>query len=189
MTLFHMFDASQPPEHAPAGFAAVAGYLGGNTPHVWTLDEWNRFPDLRKLPIWVKDGDGYHAGEVAGESAAMAAHRLGWRSFADHRRAIACDMETSTDASFVHGFNDAVRDAGYVTFPYGSASSITGLPPCAGYWVARWDHSATLEAIPHTVLHQYAADVAVPGVDKVVDLSVGSPAAWERLGRGPRHGV
>jgi hypothetical protein len=50
-----MFDARVPPASAPAGYRAVAGYIGGDTPHVWTDDEWKRFGSLPKLPIWVAD--------------------------------------------------------------------------------------------------------------------------------------
>ena len=49
-----MFDASTPPSSAPPGYHAVAGYIGGDTPHVWTDAEWKRFGRLRKLPIWVR---------------------------------------------------------------------------------------------------------------------------------------
>ncbi len=49
-----MFDASVPPASAPAGYRAVAGYIGGDTPHVWTKAEWRRFDQLPKLPIWVR---------------------------------------------------------------------------------------------------------------------------------------
>lgn len=34
--LFKMFDAAYPPATAPAGCSIAAGYIGGNTPHVWT---------------------------------------------------------------------------------------------------------------------------------------------------------
>src|SRR5258706_15218366 len=47
-----MFDASVPPASAPAGYRAVAGYIGGDTPHVWTKAEWRRFDQLPQLPIW-----------------------------------------------------------------------------------------------------------------------------------------
>jgi hypothetical protein len=43
-----MFDASTPPASAPPGYRAVAGYIGGDTPHVWTGAEWRRFGKLRK---------------------------------------------------------------------------------------------------------------------------------------------
>src|SRR5260221_11947368 len=49
-----MFDASVPPASAPAGYRAVAGYIGGDTPHVWTKAEWRRFHQLPQLPIWVR---------------------------------------------------------------------------------------------------------------------------------------
>src|SRR5258707_6133543 len=49
-----MFDASVPPASAPAGYRAVAGYIGGDTPHVWTEAEWRRFAQLHQLPIWVR---------------------------------------------------------------------------------------------------------------------------------------
>jgi hypothetical protein len=68
-----MFDARVRPASAPAGYRAVAGYIGGDTPHVWTDAEWKRFGSLPKLPIWVRSDPA----EVRAEPDAFGAlHRI-----------------------------------------------------------------------------------------------------------------
>jgi hypothetical protein len=70
-----MFDARVPPASAPAGYRAVAGYIGGDTPHVWTDAEWKRFGSLPKLPIWVRS-DPAEVADYAGNGPFMYPHRL-----------------------------------------------------------------------------------------------------------------
>jgi hypothetical protein len=54
MTARWMYDAAFPPVRPPRWYA-VAGYIGGDTPHVWTADEWHAQPAGRRLPIWTAD--------------------------------------------------------------------------------------------------------------------------------------
>src|SRR6202030_1784840 len=77
MSLHRMFDAAYPPQRPYPGCQAVAGYIGGNTPHVWTRDEWRRFGGLVQFPIWT----GYAEADPAGHGQQCAAlmHDLGWR--------------------------------------------------------------------------------------------------------------
>jgi hypothetical protein len=185
MTLYHMFDAAFPPPTAYPGTQAAAGYIGGNTPHIWTLEEWLRFRHMRQLPIWVADLGADPA--ASGRFAAQAARGLGWKPFAAVRRAIVADMETSADGSWVNHFAEAVAAHGFVTWVYGSLSSVLRDPARDGYWVASWDGVPDVEPIPHVVAHQYAPNVPWEGGE--VDLSVLAPEAWERLGRGPRRHV
>lgn len=180
MTIARMFDASVPPAEPYPGCSAVAGYIGGATPHVWTLEEWKRFGHLRQLPIWVYGAPGQAFGQ--GVAAAKAAMALGWRAHAEHRRAIVLDMETSTDAEFVAAFARALHATGFSCWVYGSASTIHSLPDPDGEWIADWDQVPDLMS---AVAHQYAPDV--PWQGGVVDLSVISVAALVHLGRGPRR--
>src|SRR6266498_2611689 len=57
MALRRMFDAAYPPT-SPPNWEAVAFYLGGNTPHVWTDSEIERQPARWRLPIFVRSHDG-----------------------------------------------------------------------------------------------------------------------------------
>jgi hypothetical protein len=183
VTLYQMFDAAFPPANPFPGCHAVAGYIGGNTPHVWTLEEWQRFGRLRQLPIWVaspSEGPGTQA-----MNAAAAAISLGWRPHLEHRRAIVLDMETSTDAAFVTAFADELHHDGFSCWPYGSASTIYSDPSADGYWVADWDLVATLEQFPKIMAHQFQAEI--PLGQTTVDLSVLSGEGLLHLGRGPRH--
>ena len=74
-----MWDASTPPAVLPPGFDAAAGYIGGDTPHVWTGAEWMRLGSLPKLPIWVQSGpQAVHAEAEAG-AALRQLYRIGAR--------------------------------------------------------------------------------------------------------------
>ena len=189
MTLQRMFDASTPPAEPYPGCAAVAGYIGGNTPHVWTLAEWQRFGELRQLPIWVY-GQGSTSAVGEGFTAADRAVKLGWKpdlpaGTLKHRRVIVLDMETDIDAPFVRGFAAEVHRQGFGCWVYGSKATVYSDPHVDGYWVALWDGKASLEALPDAVAHQFAAEV--PWGGGAVDLSVVSGAGLAHLGRGPRR--
>ena len=186
MALFRMFDASVPPDKPYPACQAAGGYIGGNTPHVWTLDEWLRFRHLRQLPIWTADfTPGAPSPAEQGHLAARAAVALGWRAHAPHRRVIVIDMETSEDGAMITGFTGACHEDGFVVWPYGSKSSIYADPSADGLWVAAWDDIAGLENMADIMAHQYAADIPFGGTQ--IDLSVMSGEAYARLGRGPRH--
>ena len=183
MTLHRMFDASVPPQKPYPGCAAVAGYIGGATPHVWTVAEWQRFAAFRQLPIWVKDTSATAANQAT--EAAREAVKLGWRPHATHRRWIVLDMETSADVTFVSHFAVTLHTDGFGCLVYGSSSSVFGNPHADGYWVARWDDIPTLENFPNIKAHQYINDQPWDGT--VVDLSVLPDDALLHLGRGPRR--
>ena len=180
--LYHMFDAAFPPLKPYPGCQGVAGYLGGNTPHVWTLDEWLRFKHLRQLGIWVADLAA--SAVTSGKAAADAARQLGWTPHAKTPRAIVLDLEMAVDANWVNAYAGAVRQAGYWTWVYGSQSTVLENPARAGYWIASWNGVPALEPLPHVVAHQYSANVSWAG--GAVDLSVVSGAAWPHMGFGPR---
>jgi hypothetical protein len=188
MTLYRMFDASRPPAEPFPGCYAVAGYIGGNTPHVWTLAEWQRFGHLRQLPIWVADlrPTGLSAYGQA-HAAVSAAEDLGWAPNRHERRAIGLDLETAEVPDFVAVFAEVLHLAGFSCWPYGSAAFLFANPTEDGYWVAEYPGPGPVIRYPgeDVVAHQYAADVAWR--DGAVDLSVISGAGLEHLGRGPRR--
>ena len=168
MGLYRMFDAAYPPASAPPGCQAVAGYIGGNTPHPWGVDEWLRFAGLVQFPIWV----GYlDADPVAdGQAAVAAMHELGWAAGRPNRRAVILDEETQVDAAWVDAFAAVVWNAGYQTFMYGSLATILRDPPKEGYLVADWTGVPALPPYANVVGCQYLANVPWEGT--AIDLSV-----------------
>jgi hypothetical protein len=127
-----MGDASTP-NPALAPFDAVAGYIGGDTPHVWTFAEWREFAAKPKLPIWVRSNPGPGGQGTAEALAALGQlHRIGARPGC----AVALDLETAVDPGYVNGFHSVLSFFGYLTWVYGSRSTVFGNPVCDGYWVA-----------------------------------------------------
>jgi len=110
----------------------VAGYLGGDTPHIWTDAEWKRFGSLRKLPIWVRSDPG----AVNAEADAFAALEGLYGLRVSRGTTIALDLETAVDSGYVNTFHGVMRWAGFYVWVYGSASTVFGNPEADGYWVA-----------------------------------------------------
>lgn len=179
-----MFDASVPPSSAYPGSAAVAGYLGGNTPHVWTPEEWQRFAGLRQFGIWV----GYLEADPLGHAtdAAAAMSRLGWAPNRPARRAVLLDFETEIDAAWINAFAGEIWHAGYETLVYGSESTIIDNPGKEGRWIALYDNTPDIPDVPEAIGHQYRANV--PWGNTQVDLSVITDEMLVHGGLGPRHG-
>lgn len=183
------YDASRPPTEPYPGAVGAMGYLGGNTPHVWTLDEWLTVQKLAQWPIWV----GYLENDPVSHAAqaADAAHARGWAPNARQRRAILLDFETETDPAWVDAFAAVAWDRGYETMIYGSAAFIEGNPVKEGRWIALYNGQQTIPSIPGAVGHQYKADVPFghdqEGQPTSVDLSVVTGTMLAHAGRGPRH--
>ena len=185
--MFRSFDASTPPQTAPPGCQAVCGYLGGDTPHVWTLEEWQRFAHLRQAGIWV-----YAQGSsprLAGELAAQSARSLGWAPNHSPSRVIWLDMELANDPAWQIQFTSAVFSGGFSTGTYRSLSSLEagGDPHSIGEWIAEWNGIPAVEPIPRVVGHQYLANQ--PWEHTEVDYSVFDQDMWRRFGVGPRKEV
>lgn len=152
-----MYDAAWPPGHPPA-WPVVAGYLGGDTPHVWSAAEWDHQPARYRLPIWVRDNPG--AASVSADSAAAvtACHKLG----VPRGATIALDFETAVNAAYVTAFDHVLTAAGYGVMLYGSLSTVRQNPaPSRGYWVADW--TGTPHLVSGAAATQYAGSKAVGG--------------------------
>lgn len=186
MTLTLAFDAAFPPLNAYPNAGAVLGYLGGNTPHVWTPDEWRRFQNLKQMGIWV----GYQESDPVGHGndAASAALSLGWTPNGNGatRRGIVLDFETEIDPSWVKSYADTVNSRGFDTFVYGSESFVLQNPVRSGRWIALYNDQPNIPGDPGAVAHQYEADVPWNGTQ--VDLSVVSSDFLLHFGYGPRKG-
>jgi hypothetical protein len=178
------FDAAFPPGKPYPGSKVVCGYIGGNTPHIWTLDEWHRFADLTQFPIWVGYND--RDPEADARTAVSRMEELGWtKGLVNNTRAVILDFETEINPEWVDDFAVIVRANGYQTMPYGSESTILQDPVRAGRWIALYDERADIPADPGAVAHQYKANVPWNGT--AVDLSVWSAEGVLHGGTGPRH--
>src|SRR5215469_17737441 len=185
MTLYKCFDAAFPPQSAPPGAQAVLGYIGrpGQTPHVWTLAEWQRFGHLRQYPAWVPDFGNDPDREAV--EAVLAALNLGWAPHQQYPRAIVCDAETTQNPDWYARWAARIDSEGFTSVEYGSLSTIDG-NHAKDEWVASWDGLAVLPAWQDADAKQYQAGAAWEGVR--VDLSVIDQWLWDRGGQGPRHG-
>ena len=185
MGLYRMFDAAYPPVQPFPGCQAVAGYIGGNTPHVWTLAEWQRFAGLVQFPIWT----GYQRtnGAADGQAAAQLMHQLGWNPGSPYRRAVILDMEDEPNGAYGDGFGSAVWAAGYQTFVYEDLARLLagGNPPKEGYLVADWTNVPSIPPYDNVVGCQYAGNV--PWEGGAVDLSVITDQMLAHGGTGGRH--
>jgi hypothetical protein len=177
--LYKVFDAAFPPAAAPPGAQAVLGYLGreGQTPHVWTLPEWQRFGHLRQFPAWVPDFTRDPGAEA--DSAANAAMALGWAPHQSLPRAIVIDMETSVRRAWYAAIAARIGFRGFTPVAYGSLSTIFG-NAASNNWVAAWDGIPVEQPGQDINGTQYAAGGAV-------DWSVIDSWLWDRAGEGPRH--
>jgi hypothetical protein len=145
-----MYDAAYPPSSPPA-WEAVAGYIGGNTPHVWTDAQWRAQPARWRLPIFTRSHGGDPSADAHAAVSWMTAHHVPKGS------CVALDYETRVDASYLRAFDAVVVRAGWRAIVYGSRSSVLSNPkPSGGYWVADWTGSPFL--YPGSAATQYASD-------------------------------
>ncbi len=138
MTLRRMFDSAYPPT-SPPKWEAVAGYIGGNTPHVWTDQEWAAQPARWRLPIFVRSHDGDPLADAHASIVWLVRHEV------PRGVTLALDYETRVDAAYLAAFDRAVTDAGWRVMVYGSRDFVLRNPkPSGGYWVAEWTGSPHL---------------------------------------------
>lgn len=157
MTTSQMYDAAWPPGHPPA-WPVAAGYLGGDTPHVWTLSEWEHQPARYRLPIWVRDNPGAVSAATDSAAAVSAAHKLG----VPHGATIALDFETAVNSAYVLAFDKVLQAAGYGVILYGSLSTVRQNPePSRGYWIADW--TGTPHLVSGSAATQYAGSKSTGG--------------------------
>jgi hypothetical protein len=177
--LYKVFDAAVPPATAPPGAQAVLGYIGrpGQTPHVWTLPEWQRFGRLRQFPCWVPDLTA--PGNIEADAAIEAAMMLGWAPGQPNPRAIVCDLETHEVPAWYNSWAAGIIDRGFTPVAYGSLSAVLA-NAADDVWAADWNDVPRLQ--PGQTIHgtQYVAGGAV-------DWSVIDSWLWDRGGEGPRH--
>lgn len=158
-----MQDSSTPVKFQP-GMKAVAGYIGGDTPHVWTPLEWERYKGIPKLPIFVRSTPGTVAeGRDDGWIAVQQLFALG----VPKGKAVAYDKETDISPAQVLGFRLVVEWAGYRVWVYGSRDFVFR-NPSRNYWPADYTN------VPHWPTRnsracQYSGNVSTP--DGAIDIS------------------
>lgn len=132
-----MADASNPEalKAVAAGASIIAGYIGGDTPHVWSESDWRRseFRTLKKLPIFVRS-------QVVGETGGLAD---GWTALqtlynlgVPKNTYVVYDRETNTDKEATTAFGNVITWGGYLAMTYGSRDNLFSHPGLNGYWVA-----------------------------------------------------
>lgn len=184
--LYKIFDAAYPPPSAPPGAEGVLGYVGarGETPHIWTPDEWQRFSHLRQFPCWVPDTTANPAKDAA--AAIDAVRALGWAVMSGgEERAIILDGETGEFAAWYESWANEVLADGFYPVAYGSLHYVDG-QFAGSVWAADWDGIPELAAGETVGGTQYSAGVTWEGTK--IDLSVISTAMFVRGGIGPRKG-
>lgn len=112
----------------------LAFYIGGNTPHVWTIDELNRSTRRYRLPTYVRSYPGVNP-HVDSGSALTRLSQIG----APKGISTALDVETMVNPPYVSAYGADLHNAGYRVLVYGSLSVVTGNPALDGLWVADWD--------------------------------------------------
>jgi len=153
MSLDSGYDAAYPVSRPPAGAKVVLGYLGGNTPHVWTLAEWKSQGVQFWVGIWTRSNPGGYNGTTEAAKALAYWHNV---IGAPRGTLIALDLETAQDAGFVDAFVAEVARQGDFVVDYGSVGFLFGNPPGnAGYWPASLG-AVNLYNHPHVVATQTA---------------------------------
>lgn len=135
-----MYDTSNPAGLSlPRGAAAVAGYIGGDTPHIWTRTQWQQFGRLPKLPIWVRSNvpNNIRSAPLATADAFAALTRL-YRLGVPRGSRLGLDLETAVDPVYVNRFGDIMEWAGFYPWVYGSAGFVFKNPALRGYFPAEY---------------------------------------------------
>ncbi len=177
MVLRTMYDAAFPPNNPPP-WDVVAGYAGGDTPHVWTLAEWNSQPARYRIPIFTRSNPSTH--NPTTDAAAMLAKlaNIG----APKGCLTALDFETAINGPYVTAYDKALIAGGYRVMIYGSQSYVLQNPkPSGGYWVAKYDAVKSLPNIAGVVAKQYANDTMLgqPWDGNVIS---DQPILWDTTG-------
>jgi hypothetical protein len=144
------FDSAYPPSNPPHD-QVVFGYLGGDTPHVWTPAEWAAQKARYRVGIWTRSNPvGAAQGKSEGEAAVAAWRALG----APAGTLLVLDYETAINSAYLAAFDTAAVAGGCKVAVYGSTSTVYRNPkPSGGYFPA--DITNTPHLVPGTLITQY----------------------------------
>jgi hypothetical protein len=173
MTLRRMWDAAFPPA-SPPKWEVAAGYIGGNTPHVWTDAEWARQPARFRLPIFVRSHDGDPLADAHSAITWLVNHEV------PRGVTLALDYETRVDATYLAAFDRAVMNAGWKVMVYGSRDFVLRNPkPSGGYWVA--DYTGSPHLYPGSAATQWSGSEPFGGAYDP-NLVADSTPLWDTEG-------
>lgn len=113
----------------------IAFYIGGDTPHIWTVKEVAATPYRYRLPIFVRSNPQSANPDTDAHATltALAMHS------APKGTLIALDFEIAVDVSYVSEYCKQVTAAGYRVILYGSESFVhRNNMPDGLYWGADW---------------------------------------------------
>jgi hypothetical protein len=168
-----MYDAAFPPTNPP-DVDVAAGYIGGNTPHVWTDSEWAQQKARYRLPIFTRSHDGDALADAKAAVAWMGAHN------APKGCTLALDFETRVDSAYLLAFDGEVMQSCYRTMVYGSRSYVLKNPkPSGGYWDAEWNNIPHLNA--GSAATQYGGDTTL-GQPYDLSLVADTTPLWDTQG-------
>lgn len=130
-----LYDASVPPPIEPK-VDGVGFYIGGNTPHVWNIEELQRIKVRYRLPIFTRS--------ISGDPIADVHIARTWLNYikAPSGIAVAWDAETRVDPIYFNEVKALMHD--YYIIVYGSLSTVTKNP--APWWIADWDGIAAIDS-------------------------------------------
>lgn len=152
MALLTFYDAAWPPAHPPAT-DGVCIYIGGDTLHVWSLDEIKQQIARYRLPVFVRSNPGAPGVSAPADVTAAVTHLMAMKAPAG--TLVAWDMETAADAEYISTVYRLLRAAGYELIVYGSQSTVMGNQnPDGLYWGAQWtgsEHLASGDAMTQYV--------------------------------------
>jgi hypothetical protein len=130
-----MYDAAYPPENPPHWHVA-AGYIGGDTPHVWTAEEWDAQWSPCRLPIFVHTGPDSSADAESDAQAILASLA---KLEVPHGSSVAVDTESGIYQDYLTVLSERLWAERYSLINYGSlASVVQSAKTHGGRWAADW---------------------------------------------------
>lgn len=175
MTLILVADASNPFDLSllPPGVRAVAGYVGGDTPHVWSNTEVKTVTDSGRQwwPIWTAPSRGQVLTAPGGTFAAQSMlSRLNSYPYITDDLPMFLDIENGTWNASPSGAL-AYLNAWKAEMRKGGVTRAFGYVPWSVQfdWVANWQKTAPTSLPPSVIGWQYASDTQL---GKPFDLSV-----------------
>jgi hypothetical protein len=148
-----MWDAAYPVGTWPKGYSIGAGYIGGDTPHIWTTQEWGRYGKRRKLPIYTQN----HPNTATAEQEGFAALKRLYEIECPKGNPVAWDAEDAVNHDWSNIFASVLAWGGYRLWVYGQASTVFNNLPHNGYWVAGWTGTPYMSTHPDVRATQYAS--------------------------------
>jgi hypothetical protein len=147
------FDAAYPPTAGPSPNTnkVVALYIGGDTPHVATLAQWNAQPQRYRLPIFTRSNPASNDPHVDSAAAIAKLKAIGCPPSG---RLTLLDYETAVNAAHLTAYDSDMVAAGYLVMVYGSKDTVFRNPkPSGGYMAADWTGAPHM--VPGSAATQY----------------------------------